>query len=148
MHALVAAKRSLTFGSFDKEALWVVLIISVLALGVAYVLRSGVLRESEGTDKMREISKAIQDGSRAYLNRQFRTVAAFAVVLAIVLYFALPVSGNHQHSVVFIKLGRSIAFLVGAVIGDKLHSLFALLILAVSVPIFLVVRFLHSRQGR
>ena len=114
MHAAAVAGPNLTFGSFDTGALWVLLLISVLALGVAYVLRSGVLAESEGTDRMRQIARAIQDGSRAYLSRQFRTVAAFAVVLAILLYFALPVSGDHVHSVVFIKLGRSIAFLVGA----------------------------------
>jgi APA family basic amino acid/polyamine antiporter len=40
----------------------------------------------------------------------------------------------------------SIAFLVGAVISDQRHSLFALAILAVSVPIYLLVRLLSSRR--
>jgi len=40
----------------------------------------------------------------------------------------------------------SIAFLVGAVISDKRHSLFALAILAVSVPMYLVVHLVSSRQ--
>ena len=45
-----------------------------------------------------------------------------------------------------IVLLGSIAFLVGAVISDKRHSLFALVILAASVPIFVVVRLLSSRH--
>ena len=101
------------FQSFDTTALWVVLVISLLALVVAYFLRGQVLREAEGTDKMKEISRAIQEGSRAYLNRQFRTVAVFAVVLAVLLYFVLPASAAF-HSDVVIKLFRSVAFLVGA----------------------------------
>jgi APA family basic amino acid/polyamine antiporter len=46
-----------------------------------------------------------------------------------------------------IVLLGSIVFLVGAVISDKRDSLFALLILAVSVPIYLVVRLMSSRQA-
>ncbi len=45
-----------------------------------------------------------------------------------------------------IVLLGSIAFLMGAVISDQQHSLFALAILAVSVPIYLVVRLLSSRR--
>src|SRR6266478_4323771 len=45
-----------------------------------------------------------------------------------------------------IVLLGSIAFLVGAVISDRRHSLFALAILAVSVPIYLTVRLMSSRQ--
>lgn len=45
-----------------------------------------------------------------------------------------------------IVLLGSIAFLVGAVISDQRHSLFALAILAVSVPIYLLVRLMSSRQ--
>jgi APA family basic amino acid/polyamine antiporter len=47
-----------------------------------------------------------------------------------------------------IVLIGSVVFLVGAVIGDRLHSLFALAILALSVPIFLVVRLLSSSHRR
>lgn len=56
---------------------------------------------------------------------------------------------GYPWTTVIVLIG-SIAFLVGAVINDQLHSLFALVILAVSVPIFLIVRFLSSshRQPR
>ena len=60
------------FGSFEDRALWVVLAISLVALLFAYYLVREVLAAPEGTEKMREIARAIQEGSRAYLNRQFR----------------------------------------------------------------------------
>jgi K(+)-stimulated pyrophosphate-energized sodium pump len=101
------------FQSFETNALWVVLAISLLALVVAYFLRGQVLREPEGTEKMKDIARAIQEGSRAYLNRQFRTVAVFAVALALLLYFVLPAHGTY-HSDFVIRFSRSIAFLVGA----------------------------------
>jgi K(+)-stimulated pyrophosphate-energized sodium pump len=101
------------FGSFDDASLWVILGISVAALAFAFYLRSQVLMASEGTPKMREVASAIQDGSRAYLNRQFRTVGVFGVVLLVVLYF-LPVE-NHEHAEWVVRIGRSLAFLIGAV---------------------------------
>ena len=105
---------SAEFGSFEEAVLWIILGISVLALLVAYVLRRGVLAEPEGTEKMREIARAIQEGSRAYLNRQFRTVGMFLVVLTIAIFFLLPVPENAETSANAIRLGRSLAFIFGA----------------------------------
>ena len=105
---------SAEFGSFEDAVLWIILGISVLALVVAYVLRRGVLAEGEGTEKMREIARAIQEGSRAYLNRQFRTVAMFLVVLTVAIFFLLPVPENAETSAIAIRLGRSVAFILGA----------------------------------
>ena len=73
-----------------------------------------VLQAPEGTDKMKEIATAIQEGASAYLSRQFRTVAIFLVVLAIAIFFVLPVPANAAHSETSIRLGRSIAFMLGA----------------------------------
>ena len=53
---------------------YVVLAISLLALAIAWVLRAQVLAASDGTEKMREIAAAVQEGAAAYLARQFRTV--------------------------------------------------------------------------
>src|SRR4029077_11866209 len=103
------------FGTFDYTTLWIIVVLSLAALGFAAVLRRQVLAAPEGTDKMKEIARAIQEGSAAYLNRQLRTVAAFVVVLAIVIFFILPVPDGHVHSEMMIRLGRSIAFVVGAV---------------------------------
>ncbi|MGH2661476.1 MAG: sodium-translocating pyrophosphatase [Actinomycetota bacterium] len=101
------------FGSFEDNALMVILGISLLALVVAYVLRRWVLAAPEGTPKMRQIAEAIQVGSRAYLNRQFRTVGLFLGILAVALFFVLPVdpvrAGDFS-----IRFGRSLAFVLGA----------------------------------
>ncbi|HUG87916.1 MAG TPA: sodium-translocating pyrophosphatase [Actinomycetota bacterium] len=105
---------SAEFGAFEDAVLWIILGISVLALLVAYVLRRSVLAEPEGSEKMREIARAIQEGSRAYLNRQFRTVGMFLVVLTIGIFFLLPVPENAETSANAIRLGRSLAFIFGA----------------------------------
>ncbi len=108
------------FKSFEKNSLWVVLAISLLALAFAGYLRREVLAAPEGTEKMKEIARAIQEGSRAYLNRQFRTVGIFLGLLAVVLFFILPVPKHLAlaeqpfHSSLFIRFGRSIAFILGA----------------------------------
>jgi K(+)-stimulated pyrophosphate-energized sodium pump len=62
-----------------------VLIGGVLALAfVGYLVRL-ILRESEGTAKMKEISVAIRQGAMAFLRREFLTLAVFTVVVFIVL---------------------------------------------------------------
>ncbi len=85
---------------------YIVLAISLGALGVAYALRAQVLAASDGTAKMREIAEAVQEGAAAFLSRQFRTLSYF-VAIVFVLLFALP--GDSE-----IRIGRSIFFLIGA----------------------------------
>ena len=86
---------------------YVVLAISLLALAIAWVLRAQVLAASEGTEKMREIAEAIQEGAAAYLARQFRTLSYF-VGIVFFLLFALPADTTS------IRIGRSLFFLMGA----------------------------------
>jgi len=62
-----------------------VLVGGVLALGFVGYLIATILRESEGNEKMREISLAIRQGAMAFLRREFITLAIFAVIVAIVL---------------------------------------------------------------
>jgi K(+)-stimulated pyrophosphate-energized sodium pump len=103
-----------SFGSLDTTALWLIVALAVGALAFAAYLRREVLAAPDGTDKMKDIARAIQEGSSAYLNRQFRTIALFVVVLAVGLFFLLPVPAFHVHSAASIRFGRSIAFIVGA----------------------------------
>ena len=102
------------FGSFENTWLWVILGISLLALLFAYYLVREVLAAPEGTEKMKEIARAIQEGAKAYLSRQFRTIGIFLLFLMVVLFFVLPVPENAAHSDLVIRLGRSIAFILGA----------------------------------
>jgi K(+)-stimulated pyrophosphate-energized sodium pump len=86
---------------------YVVLAISLIALAIAWVLRAQVLAASDGTEKMREIAAAVQEGAAAYLARQFRTLSYF-VGIVFFLLFALPADTTS------IRIGRSIFFLMGA----------------------------------
>ena len=62
-----------------------ILMAGVLALGFVGYLVTTILRESPGTEKMREISHAIRQGAMAFLRREFTTLAGFTVVVFIVL---------------------------------------------------------------
>jgi K(+)-stimulated pyrophosphate-energized sodium pump len=95
------------FRSGENLALFAIMAVCLLALVVAFVLVREVLAADQGTEKMREIARAIQEGSRAYLNRQFRTLVVFVVLL----FFLLLLLEADSTSV---RIGRSVAFLVGA----------------------------------
>ena len=86
----------------------IVAVIGLAALGVAAVLVREVLAADEGTDRMKEIAGAVQEGASAYLTRQFKTLSVFAVVVFFVL-FLLPAETTSE------RIGRSIFFVVGAV---------------------------------
>ncbi|HEY2959126.1 MAG TPA: sodium-translocating pyrophosphatase [Actinomycetota bacterium] len=99
--------KGIAFHGFENGTLLAVLLVSAVAIGVAVVLRRQVLAADQGTEKMRDIAASIQEGSRAYLNRQFRTVAVFVALL----FFLLLLLDADSTSV---RVGRSVAFLVGA----------------------------------
>jgi len=85
----------------------VVALIALGALAMAAMFRQEVLAAGEGTDNMKNIAQAVQEGANAYLQRQFRTLAIFAVV-AFVLLLALPADDAT------VRIFRSVFFLVGA----------------------------------
>ncbi|MCW2858076.1 MAG: V-type H(+)-translocating pyrophosphatase [Marmoricola sp.] len=94
----------------DGSNLTLVVIIAVIALGalgMAAMFRNEVLAAGEGTENMKNIAKAVQEGAQAYLGRQFRTLAVFAAI-AFVALLALPADDMS------VRFGRSVFFLVGA----------------------------------
>src|SRR3954470_9573148 len=82
-------------------------VIALVALVMAVVFRGQVLAAGEGTENMRTIARAIQEGANAYLTRQFRTLAIFAAIAFFAL-LALPADD------IGVRIGRSIFFLAGA----------------------------------
>ncbi len=96
----------LTLGTESLTIVAVIAAIALVALAFAVVLRRQVLAADEGTAKMQDIAQAVQEGAGAYLSRQFRTLALFAAIV-FGLLFLLPGDGG-------IRVGRSVAFLVGA----------------------------------
>ena len=75
---------------------YVIPIAIVAGLGGAAVLARDVLRRDTGNDQMREIAGAIQQGARAFLRRQYKTIAPIAGGLAIVFAVALGLQGGWQ----------------------------------------------------
>ena len=61
----------------------------ILAILYSIYLIYWLMKQSQGNAAMIEISKAIREGSMAYLNRQYKTVAVVSIVLAIIIGFTL-----------------------------------------------------------
>jgi len=80
------------------------LVTSLIAIFYGLFLISSIMKKPAGNEKMREIASAIQAGAKAYLNRQYRTIAIIAVILFIVLW-------------IFLDIEIGIGFIVGAVLS-------------------------------
>ena len=92
------------------ESIFIAIGTGVLALLFAAWLAYRVLKEDEGTDAMKEIGKAIQEGASAFLAREYRTLAVFVVLVTIVIGVFIDI----------IQLDRdipktAISYLVGAI---------------------------------
>ncbi|GAA2272213.1 K(+)-insensitive pyrophosphate-energized proton pump [Streptomyces ruber] len=85
----------------------VIAIVALAALVLAGILVRQVLAAGEGTDSMKKIAAAVQEGANAYLARQLRTLGVFAVVVFFLLML-LPADDWNQ------RAGRSVFFLIGA----------------------------------
>ncbi|AEH60976.1 V-type H(+)-translocating pyrophosphatase [Methanosalsum zhilinae DSM 4017] len=79
-------------------------IAGIISLVFAAFFARSVLKEGTGTEKMQEVSLAIQEGAMAYLNRQFKTIAVVAIIIAVLILVLLGDVGP--------KI--AIGFLVGA----------------------------------
>ena len=102
------ANQEVALAGSNYNTVLIVALVALAALGVAAFLVKEVLAADEGTDNMKKIAAAVQEGAAAYLSRQFRTLGVFAA-LVFFLLFLLPADSNTE------KIGRSIFFLVGAV---------------------------------
>ena len=65
----------------------------ILSLIFAGLFAYLVLKQPAGTEEMQKIASAIQEGAMAYLNRQYKTVAIVAIILAAAIYTLLGVDG-------------------------------------------------------
>ncbi len=70
------------------ENLYLIVFVGVLAVVYSYFLSKQIISANPGNQKMQEIAEAIQIGAKAYLNRQYKTIAIVGViVLVIISYF-------------------------------------------------------------
>ena len=95
----------------------VALVASLVSLAFAAFLAYKVVGKDEGNDQIRFIGKAIQDGAMAFLSREYRLLAIFVAIMAVILavFVDLDVTGRiDKQSTSSIPVGTAIAYLVGA----------------------------------
>ena len=107
-------------------AIWAVFGVAILGLLYAVFLRSQILREDKGTEKMQEVWGAIKDGANAYLQKQLRSILPLIAVLTVALFFSVYIvppspealerfHGMSESSVrLIIGIARAFAFVMGA----------------------------------
>ena len=77
------------------------MVCAIVGLLFAFFLIKAVIRLSPGNERMRQIAGAIEEGAKAYLKRQVRTISVIAIVIFVLLYF-------------FRDAATAIGFLIGA----------------------------------
>ncbi|HZQ26594.1 MAG TPA: sodium-translocating pyrophosphatase [Acidimicrobiales bacterium] len=122
-HLLAAEGGYQVFTLGGAEWFWLVFSAgtAVLALLVGFTLMRGVLEADQGTPKMMEIAKAIQEGALAYLKRQFKTIGIILIPLVVVVFFtatkvAKP-DGTEALSLAQSGVFRTLAFLAGCLMS-------------------------------
>ena len=73
----------------NEMALWLSIGSGVIAIAYGALSTRWILSQPVGNDRMQEIAKAIQEGAKAYMDRQYATIGAVGVVLFIALFLAL-----------------------------------------------------------
>ncbi|NLY09747.1 MAG: sodium-translocating pyrophosphatase [Tissierellia bacterium] len=91
------------------NVLFIAPIVGVIALIFAAIKASSINKVDPGNERMKEISKYIEDGAMAFMSREYKSIAIFVVVLAIVLFFM-----NKLLSLTFI-LGAIFSMIAGYV---------------------------------
>src|SRR5438874_13168069 len=61
------------------------MLCAVIGLVFAFFLILAIMRHSPGNERMREISAAVQEGAKAYLNRKVKTISVMAAVIVILV---------------------------------------------------------------
>ncbi|MEM1514803.1 MAG: sodium-translocating pyrophosphatase, partial [Candidatus Bathyarchaeia archaeon] len=83
-----------------------------ISLGLAGYLYKYILKQDPGTERMREIASAIETGARAYLKRQFMTLAIFVALMAVIVGTLYTI---YQQGDVFFGASMSLSYVLGSI---------------------------------
>ncbi len=86
------------------ENLYLIILAGIIAVVYSYILSNQIVSASPGNSKMQEIAEAIQIGAKAYLNRQYKTIAIVGVVVLIIISY-------------FFSLLVGLGYLIGALLS-------------------------------
>jgi len=100
----------------------IAVISGILGLIFAFFLALYVLKSDEGSERMREISAAIQEGATAFLGREYQILAIFVVVVAIVLGFIPSLGWLVSLSFVFGAICSALAGFIGMNIAVRSNA--------------------------
>ena len=113
--------------TFETVSIWLVFGTALAGLAYAVFLRSQIMREDKGTERMQEVWGWIRDGADAYLQQQLKSIWPFIVVLTVALFFSVYIVPPTEESLlrfegmspdnIKLTLGfaRAFAFVMGAV---------------------------------
>jgi len=73
------------------STLLLIITAGLLAILYGYITGKQILSASPGNSKMKDIAEAIQEGARAYLNRQYKTIAIVGVIILIIIIYVLGI---------------------------------------------------------
>ncbi len=87
---------------FVNQAMMWSLVAGLIGLVVAILLIRGIFAAPSGNEKMRAIAGAIEEGAKAYLGRQVRTISVIAVLIAVLVFY-------------FKDAATAVGFVIGAI---------------------------------
>ncbi|HEY6411563.1 MAG TPA: sodium-translocating pyrophosphatase [Ktedonobacteraceae bacterium] len=96
--------------------IWVPIVVGLLAVLFAAYLANYVLRKDTGTPAMQKVADAIFKGAMAFLNVQYRTIAALSIVAAIAVALVLYLLGQGDQVTKFsLAWHTAVSFMIGAI---------------------------------
>ena len=112
--------------TLEAIAIWSVFAVAILGLLYANFLRTQILREDKGTEKMQDVWGAIKDGADAYLGKQLRSILPLILILTAALFLSVYIvppspealerfgSNTPEQVRLIIGVARALAFVMGA----------------------------------
>ena len=104
------------------DPIYYAVIAGVLGLIAAASMAAYVMRQDEGSERMREISSAIKEGAMAFLSREYRIMLIFVAVIALALAFIPNLGGWVAFAFVFGAISSGLAGFVGMSIAIRANN--------------------------